>query len=457
MAMPQLESDALAVLIVRLRGDRPSGRDLCWHTWEKSAGAEPHGLPENAGRRSTRDGPFKSLPRSGSWHYFNEHVERLLFPPEGERGARWICCPDDLRLEFREEAHGATRQARVDLLERITTPLEPNQSFGLIHLSLLPADEPDAPDTLQWGCGISTTFRRGYERFELTLTDGDRAVDLCDGRPVRALVNELFGDPDPSLERCFYTVYMAQCPADLRGDGESQMEWRRALSQHRAKMRPRAQDGGGEEREARQTLRIGGGASALILGRGAAFSLEDPITGAYARNFRSYWAESIVFSLLQQYALEEFQRRLAEFGAHLSPGIARLRQDWLKFRNVLWWSQLSGASEIPQELVSRLRDEQGTERLFTDLEGDLTTYSEHQHQAALANLQIYGSAIVAFGPLATIIGLVGATGCLLGLLLGASALFALGVLLTVRVQLKGWPSWPSKALSFVKARLNRRL
>ena len=52
-----------------------------------------------------------------------------------------------------------------------------------------------------------------------------------------------------------------------------------------------------------------------------------------------------------------------------------------------------------------------------------------------------GAAIVAFGPLATIVGLVGATGRLLGVLLGASALFALGVLLTVRVQIKGWPAF----------------
>jgi hypothetical protein len=249
----------------------------------------------------------------------------------------------------------------------------------------------------------------------------------------------LFGDPDPSLERTFYTVYMAQCPTDLVSDQQGQREWRRALSQHRAETRPRVRDGSDEEREARQTLRIGNGASALVLGRGAAFSLEAPLTGAYARNFRSYWAESIVFGLLQQYSLEDFQRRLADFGARFSPGIARLRKDWLKFRNVLWWSQLSGSSEIPQELVSRLRNEQGTERLFTDLEGDLSTYSEQQHQEALANLQIYGSAIVAFGPLATIVGLVGATGRLLAILLGASALFALAVLLTVRVQLKGWP------------------
>jgi hypothetical protein len=433
--------DALAVLVVRLQTDRPSDEGLCWHPWDRSLGAEPNGLPGSSERRSKLDEPFKSLPRPGDWHYFNEHVEHLLFPPAAKPGARWVCCPDDLYLEFRMEPRATARRARVDLLERITTPLEPKQTYGLIHLSLPPSSEADAPNTLQWGKGVSTTFRRPFEKSELDLVDDGRRTSLAEGRPVRALVTQLFGDPDPSLERSFYTVFMAQCPAEVlrKGDDHEQREWRRALAQRRPEMRPEAENGADEEREARQTLRISAGVNALVLGRGAVFSVETPIGNSFARNFRSYWAESIICGLLQQYALEDFQQRLAAFGARIDPKIARLREDWLKFRNVLWWSQLSGSSEIPQELLSRLRNEQGTERLFTDLEGDLATYSEHQHQDALANLQIYGSAIVAFGPLAAIIGLIGATGCLLAILLGASVLVALAVLLMVRIQIKGWP------------------
>jgi hypothetical protein len=443
MAMASVKWDALAVLVVRLQSDQPREGALCWHSWEKSSGAHPHGLPDNIERRSIWDAPFKGLPRPGSWHYFNQHVESLLFPSAGGRGARWICCPQGLYLEFRTEEGGPARRAGVDLLERITTPLEPKQTYGLIHLSLLPTEEEGAPDTLQWGKGVSTTFRRVYEKFELDLTDGGRRTKVADGRPVRALVSELFGDPDDSLERSFYTVYMAQCPPGLLSDEdeEGQKEWRRALAQRRPEMRPLSRDGGDEDRDARQTLRISARVSALVMGRGTAFSLEEPITGSYARNFRSYWAESIVYGLLQQYSLEEFQQRLADFGAHIDPRIGRLREAWLKFRNVLWWSQLSASSEIPQELIARLRNEQGTERLFSDLEGDLATYSEYQHQDALANLQIYGSAIVAFGPLATVIGLLGASGRLLGILLGAAALFALVVFLTVRIQIKGWPAF----------------
>ena len=439
---PQYE--ALALLIVRLENDRPRSGGLCWHRWNESPGAKPHGLPEDVRRSSTRERPFKNLPEAGAWHYFDKHVEQLLFPPRDSRGSRWVCCPNDLWLDLREVAGGPARRTRIDLLERVTTPLDPRQTFGLIHLSLLPTAENGAPDTLKWGEAVSATFNHGRQKFELTLIDGDRTTKVSSGRPVRTLAEELFGDPDSSLERDFYSVYMAQYPAALRDDPAGQREWRRALSQHRGEMQTQNQNGSDREREERQTLQMRGGATALMLGRGAAFSLRTPIGSSYARSFRSYWAESIFLGLMQQYALEEFQQRLADFGDRLSPEIGHLRQDWLKFRNVLWWSQLSRSAEIPQELMSRLRSELGTERLFTDLEGDLAVYSEHQHQEGLANLQIYGSAIVAFGPLATIIGLIGASGCLLALLLAGSVVFALCVMVVVRVQLKGPPTWWAK-------------
>lgn len=448
MAVTSPRWDALAILVVRLQTNSPSEGGLCWHSWEKSSGAQPNGLPHR-----WQDEPFKSLPQSGDWHYFNEHVERLLFPKEGT-GSRWMCCPKNLYLEYREDAGGPVREASVDLLERITTPLEPKQTYGLIHLSLLPSRVAGAPDTLRWGRGVCATFRHGGQRFELDLVDGDRTTSLADGRPLRALVDHLFGDPAPSLERSFYSIYMAQCPSEIlsESDEPAQREWRRALAQRRVAMRPPDQRGGDEDREERQTLRISNGVNALVLGRGAVISLDSSIGISFARNFRTYWAESIIFGLLQQYALEEFQQRLASFGGDINPRIGHLRENWLKFRNILWWSQLSGSSEIPQELLTRLRNEQGTERLFSDLEGDLATYSEHQHQNALANLQIYGSAIVAFGPLAAIISLLGATGFLLAVLLGAAVLIALVVLLVVRLEIKGRPEF----LRTPEARTNLR-
>jgi hypothetical protein len=440
-----LDYDALALLVVRLRSDRPSEGELCWHAWDAASGAEPHGLPEDAARRSTWDEPFKRLPGEGSWPYFNAHVERLLFPPGNERGARWLCCPGQLYLELAKEDGGPRRQTRVDLLERLTTPLDSGSTIGLIHLSLLPTTEPDAPDTLWWNRAITSTFSRDEELPEFVLRQEGRRADLAVRRPVRALVEELFGDPDPHLERSLYTVTMAGHPPDRRNPDELG-DWRRALAGRRLTTKPPYQSEREMQREERQTVRIAGTVG-LVLGQSAAFTLPGSVTGSYARNLRSYWAESIVLGLMQQDCLEEFQRRLADMGDPLNPSVERLNRDWLKFRNMLWWSQLSSGSEFPQELVSRLRAELGTERLFTDLEGDLATYSQQQHQVAegeqataLANLQIYGSGIVVLGPLTTVIGLVGANGCLLATLIVASFLVAVGVSVFVHRQLKGGTS-----------------
>ena len=440
--------DAHALLIVRLKSDRPVAGDLCWHPWQEARRGTPHGLPEDPGTPQEPEEPFKSLPDESDRAYFNAHVERLLFPGEKDAGARWICRPDELYLDL-EPAKGSLRTTQVDLLERLYLSHDGGCAFGLIHLSLLPADTDDCPDTLWWARAISSTYRRKYEWFSYSLSDGERCVDLTDGRPVRALVTELFGDPDDALERSLYSVFVASCPEELVGDPAGQRRWRRAL----AKRLPRADldtpNGTDIEREDRQTLRLAE-AQALVLGEGAALTLERSIGTSYVRNLRSFWAESLLFGLLQQYSLEEFQRRLADFGDPLNTGVEQLRRDLLRFRNILWWSQLSNGSEIPQELLSRLRNEHGTERLFTDLEGDLATYSDYQHQdaedrqaRALRNVQTFGSGFLVAETFLTGVGVAGVSGCLLWVLLLAAVLLGVGVAVLVDWLLHEKPPfWP---------------
>jgi hypothetical protein len=429
----RLDCDALALLVVRLGSDPPAENGLSWHAWDKTPGAALHSLPEDPKRGSIQ--PFKRLPREDAWPYFSAHVERLLFPPGNKRGERWLCCPDELHLDIARNARGASRRARIDLLERLTTPLEPGCTFGLIHLSLLPAEEPDDPDTLWWGRAIASTFsRKGVSDF--VLQHRDKSTRLDRQRPARSLAKALFGNPGHHLERNLYTALMVS--------GHDDPTERLALASHRATTKSLTADNRDEEREKRQTVRIAD-PTGLLLGRCAAFTLTDPIDEGHARNFRSYWTESIVFGLLQQDCLEEFQRRLAGIDDDLlGPGIKKLREDWLKFRNALWWSQLANSSEIPQKLVSRLRNELGTERLFTDLEGDLATYSEYRHQAvedqqaaALANLQIFGFPIVALGTLAAIFSLFEASAETRAMLVGASSLFFLFALAYALVTLRG--------------------
>jgi hypothetical protein len=130
--------------------------------------------------------------------------------------------------------------------------------------------------------------------------------------------------------------------------------------------------------------------------------------------------------------------------------VEHLRRDLLRFRNIVWWSQLSNGSEIPQELVSRLRNEHGTERLFTDLEGDLATYSDYQHQdaedrqaRALRNVQTFGSGFLVAETFLTGVGVAGASGLLLWILLLAAVLLGIGVAVLVDWLLHERPPfWP---------------
>jgi hypothetical protein len=434
------DSDALALLIVRLDSDQPANGDLCWHPWDRAAGAEPHGLSEAARDNPAKTAPFKRYPGDDDWPYFNAHVGQLLFPPGNKRGARWVCCPEDLYLDLHQRGK-QPRRAHIDLLERLTTPLQPGCTFGLIHLSLQPTADPEAPDSLWWAWAIRSILRHTNEPSRVVLSHGGEKVELEDKRSVRALVGELFGDPHRYLEQSLYTVLMAQRPDDFSHPDEEK-EWRRALAKRRGTAKKTGWSERDEKKEDRQTVRFAG-ATGLILGNCTAFTLPGPVGGMYARNLRSYWAESIVFGLVQQECLEDFQGRLAEVGDPLKPEIEDLHRDWLSFRNLIWWSQLSTSTDVPQEIVSRLRNELGTERLFTDLEGDLATYSEQQHRvvedeqaAALANLQVYGSGLVVLSTLATIIGLVEARGAVLASLVAAAFVISVAVSLFVRAQLR---------------------
>jgi len=434
------DRDALALLIVRLDSSRPTESSFCWHPWDESVGAHPHGLSEDALYNPMTVAPFKRYPGDDDWPYFNAHVGQLLFPPGNKRGARWVCCPDDLHLDLRKGS-GPPRRARVELLERLTSPLEPGCTFGLVHLSLQPAEDPEAPDSLWWGWAIRSTLRRSKDGSSpAVLRHGRDVVELDDKRPVRALVTELFGDPHRYLEQSLYTVLMAQfSPIDDHPADEG--AWRRALAKRRGTAKASAWDEDDQAKEEVQTIRLAG-ATGLILGNCTAFTMTENVNGGYARNLRSYWAESIVFGLLQQECLEDFQGRLAEVGDPLKPEIEDLHRDWLSFRNLIWWSQLSTSTDVPQEIVSRLRNELGTERLFNELEEDLATYSAQQHRvvedkqaAALANLQVYGSGIVVLSTLATIFGLFESSSLARMFQVLFAAIVAIAVLLYVRQQL----------------------
>jgi hypothetical protein len=189
----------------------------------------------------------------------------------------------------------------------------------------------------------------------------------------------------------------------------------------------------------------------VVLGSSPAFTApNNALDGVYARSFRSYWSESLVFALLQHDRLEYFAARLAELGFDPSTeSLDHLYDEWLAFRNVFWWSQLSTTTDVPQTLVELLRAEYGTERLFSDLEADFATYTarrrwrmEDDQSRALANLQIYGAAVAVIGSLATIATLLHPNGILVAVavfIIIAAGVFAA---LFVRRRLPPHPAEP---------------
>ena len=443
--MAGLECDALALMVVRLGTGQPSDGDLSWHPWHQAEGAEPHGFCSGASSRSRWVAPFKRYPRSNGAHYFNGHVERVLFPPPGESASgRWVCCPDKLHLDIVYKS--GTRSARIELLERISTPVAPHRAFGLIHLSLCPQEGEEAEDTLSWASALRSTYRKPTAPFDMLLRSGDRETRLDDSHPISQLAGELFGDPDQDLDSHLYTVLMASYPEESGFKNlDLQREWRCALATRSYELNEERGDLVDPDKEREQSFRIAG-KTALVLRNCTVLTGPDPIDGAEASSFRSYWSESLVFGLLQELSIEDFQSQLAQLGPapHLgkSKALEKLHGSWLSFRNQLWWSQLASA-EPPQELLALLRRAQGTDRLFTELEGDVVTYSDLQHRdvedrqaRALANLQVYGSAIAVLSTLGTLYALLDAHGGMLAILLVAALVLSFSVLKLVRAKVE---------------------
>jgi multisubunit Na+/H+ antiporter MnhG subunit len=258
------------------------------------------------------------------------------------------------------------------------------------------------------------------------LVDGSNEQALDGSRPCRALVSQLYGDPHEELERRLYTAVFAKEPTKSPVAQITQemylAGWQRALARGSRSTEDSVLIEQRDPQKAAAQRASLGRVGVVVLGRGAAFTVPgDILDGAYARNFRSYWSESLVFALLQHDRLEYLAGELAELGFDPSAeSLDRLYDEWLAFRNVFWWSQLSTATDVPQKLVALLRAEYGTERLFSDLEADFATYTarrrwrmEDDQARALANLQTYGAAVAVIGSLATIAALLHPSGALL--------------------------------------------
>ncbi len=291
------------------------------------------------------------------------------------------------------------------------------------------------------------------------LIDGESERALDTRAPHLHLATELFGDPHAEVERRFYTFLFAKEPDELPSPSDANREtelagWRQAL------LRGISSIEGGRQAEQRDSEEAApqrahlGQIEVLVRGRSAVFVAASQILdGARAKNFRSYWSECLLFALLQHDQLEYLAGQLAELGFDPSAeALDHLYDEWLAFRNVFWWSQLSATTYVPQTLVGLVRAELGTQHLFSDLEADFATYTarrrwrmEDDQARALANLQTYGAAVAVIGSLATIAALLNLTGILLAV--SVFVIIASGIVAALFVRRRLPASEPSKTLT----------
>jgi hypothetical protein len=133
------------------------------------------------------------------------------------------------------------------------------------------------------------------------------------------------------------------------------------------------------------------------------------------RNVRSYWAETVLFALIQHAYIETYAIELSGLGGKpLGPAIDDLFERWLAFRNILWWQHPSFTTPVPRRILRRAQSELKTEPLYDDLATGFATYvdarrhrAENAESRALRALQIYGAAFAVVSTFAAVMQVLG--------------------------------------------------
>ena len=391
-------------LIVRLPdGFGPLSDD--WADWQRSREV----LGERAFAEPHTEAPFKRYPGSEHRRYFAAHVERVLFPPaDAASGRRSIRLPDQALLLGAEDRPEFT--LAIDLLEIVCVGLAPHHTYGLIHLSAADELEPDA--VVRCASALGERYRRSDVDRPFLAIAGPEAREPLEGNwTLRALASALFGAAHPFAGDRSMICSIARVP-DALPAGAVDL-WRRALGQGDSLEEAEAKLARNPDRDERRRVELGE-VTGVIFGRAAVFT-HGGDSRSYLRNVRSYWCEALLFAHIQHSYLEVYADRLAELGADpLGTDVAALFEDWLAFRNTLWWSHLSPVTDVPQKLLPRARAELGTQALFDELEQSFATYVEQRQRRsedrlanALAALQVYGAVFAAVGTVAAALQVVG--------------------------------------------------
>jgi hypothetical protein len=166
-------------------------------------------------------------------------------------------------------------------------------------------------------------------------------------------------------------------------------------------------------RDTARTSQIGA-ATVTFFGRSIAVTHRgEPIPWLY--NVRSYWSEAALFALIQQTYLEIYAEQLGRLGGEpLAQPVDELFVEWLAFRNVLWWRELSYTTDVPGRIIERVHHELNTMPLFHELERAFATYvearrhhAEDAERAALRGLQVYGAGFAVVSAAAAVLQVAG--------------------------------------------------
>lgn len=327
--------------------------------------------------------------------YFAPQVERVLFPPTrvaGEDRGRWVSQPLADSLDLEQEGVGSVILA-IDLLEVVRVALKPGVAFGIVHFSGVNTDSLD--QMLLAAKFLGTRYRWEEERPSFTLRRGGVRTPLSGNEPLRSLAVELFGDAHPELIHRMHIVVAARLPDEV-GEADGAI-FRRAVGRGRPMAEAEEALVEKPDRDAARTEQVG---AATVTFFGLSTSVthrHEPQRWLY--NVRSYWSEAALFALIQQTYLEIYAERLGRLGDEpLAQQIDELFVEWLAFRNVLWWRELSYTTDVPGRIVDRVHHELNTMSLFHELERSFATYVEaRRHQSAnaerraLRGLQVYGA------------------------------------------------------------------
>jgi hypothetical protein len=310
-------------------------------------------------------------------------------------GRRWIRGPVAASLEIGGE-HGLPEIVLgIELLEVVRGPLRPDVTFGVVHLSARVPDDGDA--MLRCSRLLSTRWRdSASDGPTFAVVSGVARTVLLGHEPLRALAIHLFGDAHPNVMHRAHIFVAARLPPGVALADEP--AWRRAIGRGHTLERAAAMLSEKEQRDDDRTERIGG-ATATFFGRSTALTHRLQADD-WVYNVRSYWSEAVLFALIQQSYLETYAKDLGRMGGDpLSKRVEDLFRDWVAFRNVLWWRELSYRTDMPRRLLVHVHRDLNTDALFGELERAFATYvearrhrTEDAERAALRGLQVYGAA-----------------------------------------------------------------